>query len=250
MSYPNYKNKHKEEALFHPRDFVKYRNFNKKDFPKKVIITYQSSALRYFKRKYKGKYKERKIHSQYSIYILRKNNTGLVKMNGIGAPHAVTNFEELIGLGARTFVNIGTAGGLQHEGVFLCDKAIRDEGTSYHYQPHGKYSYPDIKLTESLGRSIKKQRLNYEKSTTWTIDAPYRETKKEIKHYKKLGVTTVEMEASALFAVAKYRHAKIASAFVVSDTLIKEWKPKFHHINVVKTQNKLIDAAIDCLKNN
>ena len=54
--------------------------------------------------------------------------------------------EELVALGCRRFVSIGTAGSLQPDlavgDLLVCDRAIRDEGTSYHYQPAARYSYP------------------------------------------------------------------------------------------------------------
>ncbi|MDP3882123.1 MAG: nucleoside phosphorylase [Nanoarchaeota archaeon] len=242
MVFPNFENKHLQEALFSPKDFIKYRKF-KGNFPKKYIITYQSRALNYFRRKYKPK--KHKFYSLLNVYVHK--DIGFVRMTGIGAPNAATVIEELIALGGKTFINVGTAGGLNHEGVFLCDKAIRDEGTSYHYLPHGEEVFPDNKLTEKLGKCIRKQGLEYFKGTTWTIDAPYRETRVEVEHYVKQGVATVEMEASALFAVAKVRKAKIASAFVVSDLLGKKWLPQFHRFNIKKAQNKLIDAAVNCL---
>ena len=86
---------------------------------------------------------------------------------------------------------------------------------------------------------LKKKGLQFFRGVTWTIDAPYRETKAELQHYKKLGISTVEMEASAMFAVAKYRKVKIASAFVVSDILGTKWVPKFHKLDVKRTLNKL-----------
>ncbi len=248
MTFPNYPAKHLEEALFSPEDFLKYKKLNKKDFPSKYVITYQAHALNYFRAKYAGKYDLLKINSNLQVHYLRNQDIGFVKMTGIGAPHAVVVFEELIGLGGKKFINLGTAGGLQHEGVFLCDRAIRDEGTSSHYAAHEKYSYPDESLTKKYGEAIRNQGLTLEKATTWTIDAPYRETKTEVSHYKREGVATVEMEASALFAVAKLRRVKIASAFVVSDILGEKWEPKFHTLNVKSTQNKLIEAAFDCLK--
>jgi len=241
MAYPNLKNKHLQESLFHPLDFIKYRKV-KGNFPKKYIITYQSKAKNYFLKKYKPK--KVKIYSLLTIYIYK--NIGFVKMTGIGAPNAAAVFEELIALGGKEFLNIGTSGGLHHEGIFLCEKALRDEGTSYHYLPDGKFIYPDKDLTEKFRKSIEKNRLEYFKGITWTIDAPYRETKAEVEEYAKGGITNVEMEASALFAVAKYRSIKIASAFIVSDLLGKEWTPKFHRFNIIKAQNKVIDAAVDC----
>lgn len=246
MAYPNFKNKHLEEELFGPHDYCKFRE-RKKQLPKKLIITYQTSVLSYFKRKYKGKYRTLKISSNLHIHIIK--GIGITKMTGIGAPHAAAYLEELICMGVNYFINMGTAGGLKNEGIFLCEKSIRDEGTSYHYLPHRKYSYPDKELTKKLEKSISKKRLNYEKGISWTIDTPYRETKAEIQHYKNEGVATVEMESSALFAVARLRNVRIASAFVVSDILGEKWDPKFHHMNVKKSLNSLLEACIDCLKN-
>jgi len=248
MTYPNFRNKHLEDALINPEDFIHYKEFDKKKFPSKYVITYQSSALRGFRRKYAGKYELLKIYPGFYVHHIKNSDIGFIKMTGIGSPHAVVIFEELISLGAREFINIGTAGGLQHEGVFLCDRAIRDEGASSHYMAHEKYSYPDKGLTEKLARALEESGIVYEKATTWTIDTPYRETKAEINQYKKEGVATVEMEASALFAVAKLRKVKIAAAFVVSDVLGEKWEPKFHHVNVKSMQNKMIDAAMTCLK--
>jgi len=173
---------------------------------------------------------------------------GFMRIRGIGALTATTFVEELIAHGAKEFINMGIAGGLSETGVFLCDKAVRDEGVSHHYLPHGMYSYPDELLSKKLTRSLEKIGIDYQIGSTWTIDVPYRETKTEIAHYKKKGIKTVEMEASALFAVAKIRGAKMASVFVVSDVLGEKWEPQFHKLNLKRTLNKLVDASINCLK--
>jgi len=247
MMFPNFKDKHLEEALFNPEDFIKYSGI-KKHFksilPKKYIIIYDKKFFQRISRKYKLKKIGKILGGQ--VYYFGK--FGVIFMKGIGSPHAVTIFEELISLGGKEFINIGLAGGLQKQGFFLCEKALRDEGTSYHYITHGDFSYPDEKLTERLGKSLDKLNIKYEKAPTWTIDAPYRETKAEISEYKKKGIATVEMEASALFAVAKFRKVKIASAFVVSDVLGEKWEPNFHKIDVKKGLNKLFDSALECLK--
>ncbi|VVB78942.1 Purine nucleoside phosphorylase [uncultured archaeon] len=241
--YPKFKNKHLEEALFNPKDYINYKKYSK-NLPKKYILVYQKKILEDFKKKYNPKKIE--LYSLLTIYLYK--DIGIVRMTGIGSPNAVTVMEELIALGGKTFLNIGAAGGLQNEGIFLCKSALRDEGTSYHYLPHGDFIYPDKNLTKKLGESLSKKGLKYSDGITWTIDAPYRETRAEINHYRKKGICTVEMEASALFAVARLRKVKIASAFVVSDLLVKEWEPKFHTINLKKTLNNLLDSAIDCLK--
>jgi uridine phosphorylase len=242
MVYPNFEEKHLQEALIHPSDFISYKKFKHK-VPKKYIITYRKSAVRSFVRKYKPK--KFKFYSLLDVYVYK--DIGLVGLTGIGSPLAVTVLEDLIALGGKKFINIGTAGGLHNEGIFLCEKALRDEGTSYHYLPHGDFVYPDKALTHKLGICLKKQELQFSLGSTWTIDAPYRETKAEVERYAKQGISTVEMEASALFAVAQYRKVKIASAFVVSDVLGRKWLPKFHHFDVRTGHRKLIDAAVECL---
>jgi uridine phosphorylase len=244
MSYPKFKNKHLMEALFEPSHYITYRNLPR-NLPKKFIFVYQKSAKNYILRKYKPK---KTVLKNVTYYWYK--DICFVKFEGIGAPNAHVVFEELIAMGGRIFLNIGTAGGLRKWGTFLCSKALRDEGTSYHYLPHGHFTFPDKKLTIKLGKSMKKMGIDYSNGITWTLDAPYRETKKEIKYYAKKGIDTVEMETSALFAVAKFRKVKIASAFVISDLLVEKWDPKFHKKEIKKQLYRLIDAAVRCLHDN
>jgi purine-nucleoside phosphorylase len=59
------------------------------------------------------------------------------------------------------------------------------------------------------------------------------------------------MEASALFAVAKVRKVRIASAFVVSDILgEKKWNPQFDATHTKQKLKKLVDVAVDCFQSN
>jgi uridine phosphorylase len=245
MAYPNFKNKHLEKSLFSPEDYFRKKHLKKlSKKPEKYILVYYPYLLNFFKRKYKPK----RIDINAYITIYQYKDIAVVRMTGAGAPNAAMVMEDLIALGGKDFLNIGSAGGLHDFGFFLCDKAIRDEGTSYHYLPHGKYLYPDKHLTEKLAKAMEKHKLKFQKGCTWTIDAPYRETVTEIKHYRNEGVKTVEMEASALFAVASIRKVKIASAFMVSDVLGNEkWNPQFNAKHVKQKLKKLVDVAVDCL---
>ena len=249
MAFPNFKNKHLEEALFHPEEFIAYKKIEISHLPKKYLLIYDKKLLARLLRKYKLRPDNKLNRVLAHVRSYTYKDISIIKINGIGSPHAVTVFEELIALGGKLFISIGTAGGLQQEGIFLCEKAIRDEGTSSHYEAHEKYAYPDKILTDNLEKSLKYKGLNFKRSTSWTIDAPYRETKAEIKQYKEEGVATVDMEASALFAVARLRKVKIASAFIVSDVLGEKWEPKFHHFNTKKGLNDLVEASLHCLSN-
>jgi len=145
MAYPNFKNKHLEEALFSPEDFLDFAYKSRNKFPRKWVLIFQRSVEKYITRNFKLK-KHKEHHLAGNLYIHR--GIGFFKVGGIGSPHAVTVLEELIGLGGKEFILIGTAGGLQDFGIFLCNKAVRDEGTSYHYIPKGKYSYPNERLSK------------------------------------------------------------------------------------------------------
>ncbi len=245
MVYPQFNNKHQQKALFNAHTFVAWKKTKKKigvRFPPKWIIIFDRKLLARFKRKH-SKAKKINIASAMETYVLP--HMGIVRMTGIGSPHAVTVFEELIALGGKEFIVIGTAGGLDQYGIFLCTKAVRDEGTSFHYIPHGLFAYPDEKLTKKLANGLTRANMPFENGPTWTIDAPYRETIAELHHYSKMGVKTVEMEASALFTVAKLRKVKIAAAFAVSDVLQEEkWDPQFDQKYLKNNLDSLLNAAI------
>jgi len=178
---------------------------------------------------------------------------------GIGAPAATMVLEALIALGVRRVVSIGTAGCLQRGVVIgdlvLCTEAVRDEGVSHHYLPPDTPARPTPALTEMLRAALMAGRgagsgsgsdveTALHAGPTWTIDAPFRETVEEARHYQALGVETVEMEAAALFAVAAHRGVEIASAFVVSDSLAElVWTPRFHDPAVDRGLDALYAAA-------
>ncbi len=236
MPLPNFKKKHLYSALFTPQDFLNYLKkigkYPRFKPPDGVIFCYSNRLLKGAVKDFKGR--EVKWPGT-SFYIFRKNKKriGLVGNFGIGAPVAVALLEELIAFGVNNFISIGEAGTLQPNlnvgDIVLCTKALRDEGCSYHYLPPSKYAFPDKKLTSELEKTLKEMNIPFVKGPTWTIDTPYRETKAEVEKYKKEGVLTVEMEASALFAVGKVRKVKVASLFTISDHLGElSWEPKFH----------------------
>jgi len=138
---------------------------------------------------------------------------------GIGAPAVVAILEVLIVLGVQRFVSLGTAGGLQPRqtpgDAVLISATVRDEGTSYHYLPADASADPDPDLTARLADAMHAGGIRFESGASWTIDAPYRQTKGEIARYRQDGLLTVEMEASALFAVGALRRVPIASVVVI-----------------------------------
>ena len=91
----------------------------------------------------------------------------------------------------------------------LIEKALRDEGTSYHYLPPSTFSFLNIDLKEKLDGAFNDPTIKIFIGSTWTTDAPYRETEEAINRYKYMGLHAVEMEASALYAFAEARNRKV-----------------------------------------
>lgn len=253
MSFPNVKNKHLANPLFSPSDFIKYMVDNNllPDFkiPRGILLIYS--------RKLVAKIIENRKVDKIDLfmgdfYVLQDEDVGIFQ-GGIGAPGISTVMEEAIALGAKKFVSIGTAGGLQKSlklgDVVLCTKAIRDEGVSHHYLLPAKYVEVSSQLLNSLRKSLANGGLNFVEGPTWTIDAPYRETIDELKAYQEEGVMTVEMEASALAAVAQFRKVEFATAFVISDLLGElVWSPQFQTPEVLGNLTKIANLAIELLK--
>ena len=72
----------------------------------------------------------------------------------------------------------------------------------------------------------------------------FRETKKELEYYRKKGILTVEMEASALFAVAKARSVRASAAFAISDLLVERSSTEtYDELKLIKGYENLLKVA-------
>lgn len=155
----------------------------------------------------------------------------------IGAPYATMLLESLIAKGARKIFVIGWCGAVTDQlkvgDIILPDKAIVDEGTSANYKILDKklpVSTPDQMLTAQLSDHLIAKDIKCQKTTIWTTDAIYRETKNKVAYFRDLGAQAVEMECSALFSVAQYRNVQIAGLLIVSDSVAsKDWDPGFRN---------------------
>jgi len=255
MPFPNFKNKHLKDSVFSPKDFILYKKLlgqlPKGRPPEGVIICYDRKLMQNIVEKQKAK-KLNFFMGDFYLLPETKNKLGIIGNFGIGSSVSAIVLEELIACGIKKFVTIGAAGALNRHleigDIVLPDRAIRDEGTSHHYFKYAKYSYPSKKTFTKIKKLLDKSGKKYFTGTTWTIDSPYRETVAEVRHYQKEGVLTVEMEASAMFAVAKYRNAEIGALFVISDSLAElEWKPRFHTKKFKKSLENIFKIAVSSL---
>lgn len=171
---------------------------------------------------------------------------------GIGAPLIASFAEELIAWGVKRLISLAWVGALQPElnpgDIVVCERAMRDEGTSHHYLPAAKYAQASERLVGELVASLASAGVVAASTTSWTTDAPYRETKAEVKKYQAEGVATVEMEAAALFTVATVRNVEAAAIFVVGDSLADlEWRGPRDLASIERGLETAYTAAISTL---
>lgn len=141
----------------------------------------------------------------------------------IGASFAVLVAEELFASGCQLLVSISSAGQIvparQPPYFVLIERALRDEGTSYHYLPASRFSRMDPSLLSQLKGSLLGPASQTLVGATWTTDAPFRETAAEIDEYRSMGLLAVEMEASALYAFSEARGKKVVCIAYVTNSM-------------------------------
>ncbi len=147
---------------------------------------------------------------------------GVVGM-AVGAPFAVLVAEQLAASGAELVISITSAGQISPLGTLPCfvliDRALRDEGTSVHYLPPGRWSHLDETLTAKLDGTFAALPEPVLTGSSWTTDAPYRETATAIAAAEQEGIACVEMEAAALYAYATARHRPVVCLAHITNTM-------------------------------
>ena len=149
-----------------------------------------------------------------------------VTSTGIGGPSAAIAMEELVALGAHTFLRIGTCGGMQPElvpgALIIPTGAIRMEGTSQEYMPLAFPAVPDFGLTEHLVCAARAAAYDYHTGVVQCKDSFYGQHSPETmpvaptllqnwQAWKAAGTLASEMESAALFTVAAARHVRCAT---------------------------------------
>jgi uridine phosphorylase len=168
----------------------------------------------------------------------------------LGAPQAVMVLEKLVALGVERLVAVGWCGSLQPHvkigDVVVPMGSFSEEGTSTHYPIEEPLPGPSSELLDVLLESIKPLGLTLHKGMIWTTDAPFRETASKVIGFRERGALAVEMEASALFTVSRFRKVDTALMLVVSDELSSlKWVHGFRENRFVETRQILIRSTLN-----
>jgi purine-nucleoside phosphorylase len=163
-------------------------------------------------------------HTEMLAFDLAGERVGIVGC-AVGAPFAVLVAEQMFASGCRLLLSITSAGRiaseLPEEAFFvLIDKALRDEGTSYHYlPPDDRFAHADPGLAELAAHALAATGLLTLRGAVWTTDAPFRETALAISAAAKDDMLAVEMEAAALYAFASARQVPVICLAYVTNRM-------------------------------
>jgi uridine phosphorylase len=209
---------HTAPSVFRPEALIREARRQKElphvAVPEVCVLDPDGDVVRHLKRTGAGR-----THKGWACYhtdllTFELDGVGEVGIIGcaVGAPFAVLVSEQLFASGCRLLVSVTSAGQITDNGptpyFVLIDRALRDEGTSYHYLPPATFAEaPDTTLLARIEDALSGlSGIIVHRGATWTTDAPYRETEAAIASARGLGALAVEMEAAALYAFAAATH--------------------------------------------
>lgn len=231
----------------------KRKNGHLKEFlpPKMIIVCYQRSTLEHLLKHVPN---VRMSDSFSDLYLIDDGNIGILGGWGFGAPALSVKMEQLIALGTKKFIAMGTAGTLMNRhkiGDFIiAPKALAEDGVAHLYLKDQPFAVADERLFSSWNAFTKKHSLpNFHQAAAWSFSALFRETPDDVSRVTQQGYDVVEMETSTLYAIGSDKGAQTLSLFVISDAITQEsWTPHIKETIVRDNLNKLAEWALEFSK--
>lgn len=228
-SFPILENKNPEApSVFEPaallREARRQKSLSAADVPPVCILDPDGDIVRRLKRSGEATRSESWpcYHTDLFCFRLAGQTAGIIGC-AVGAPFAVLVAEELFACGCRFLISLTSAGQIVAAGrppyFVVIDRALRDEGTSYHYAAPGAFAEADPRLVSAAVQAVKDAGLQAYAGASWTTDAPFRETSAAVAAARDKGVLAVEMEAAALYAFARARDKAVLCLAHVTNTM-------------------------------
>jgi uridine phosphorylase len=212
---------HGAPSVFRPeallREARRQKGLTQLDVPEVCVLDPDGDIVRHLKRTGLGRLHEGWACYHTELISFDLDGFGKVGIVGcvVGASFAVLVAEQLFASGCKLLVSVTSAGQITDHGptpyFVLIDRALRDEGTSYHYLPPSIFAEaPEPALLVPIEHALSQlEGVVVHRGSTWTTDAPYRETESAIEAAHAQGVLAVEMEAAALYAFAAATHRSV-----------------------------------------
>jgi purine-nucleoside phosphorylase len=172
-----------------------------------------------------------------------------VQTSGMGTPSLSIVVEELLRLGARKLIRVGTCGGiapgLQTGDLVIATAACPVDGATRTYL-HGEPYAPaaDFDLTRALVDAAAAAGVEAQTGLVASVDVFYNTDDDYAVRWRDRGVLAFEMEASALFFLAARAGVQAACALTVSDVLGEDVTTEESYLPLEEL-DRAIDRMID-----
>jgi len=191
-------------------------------------------------------------HGDHEVHVVEHLGKRIAVFNpGVGAPAAATSLEDIIGLGATKIIGCGGAGivkqGFDVGHIIVPTGAVRDEGTSHHYQPVDVAVVPHPLAVDAIDAELSDAGVPHDKGLTWTTDAIFRETPEKVARRREQGCISVEMEASAMFAVAMFRGAVYGQLLYAGDDVSAQKWDHRHWEKQTSVRERVLELALNAV---
>lgn len=215
-----------EDIIIHP-----CKAKREKDIPGNGLLLVTPAEVQYGQKLLEERGGKRQFIYGASLTI-SEDGTFFIAGPAVGAPIAAMVMEKLIALGAKRLIMFGWCGAVDKElvvgDVVIGRAPVSGEGTSRYYQTI-EPALPSASLVTAIGEKLGQAGIEYTDRNVWSTDAPYREDRIYLeKLHDNADVCCVDMEYSALCAVAAFRGVAFAGVFLVSDELYqRKWMPGY-----------------------
>ena len=195
------------------------------ELPKKCVFAFLGEYISEYARKAEAvKVSEfLSMTKRYPIYVLKYKGEDITLCEApVGSAASTQILDWLIGYGVSEIISAGSCGALEKfpESTFLVpSKALRDEGTSYHYAPPSRFIQISDRARRAIEKTVIEHGMKYQEVITWSTDGFFRETKEKVAYRKSEGCSVVEMECSALAACSAFRGATWGMILYTADSL-------------------------------
>lgn len=171
------------------------------------------------------------VHSNPIYEVEYKGKRFAMFKSMVGESLCVGQYEDIIAMGSKRLILLGNCGVLDKKiedcGIIIPTKAIRDEGTSYHYAEPRDTINVNHKYRDAFKEVLKEFGYPYVEGITWTTDACYRETRDKVNKRKEMGAVCVEMECAGMQALCDFRGTEFFQFFYAGDNLDhSSWDPR------------------------
>jgi uridine phosphorylase len=237
----------KERAVIEPEDF-----FPTADFPQRCVVTFfrkevcsrhKKNLIRILREKYF-------IISNEPVYILEKKSVKIaVVILPVGAAAAAAVLEGLISGGCSKIIGCGYAGVLDPSipkgALIIPDSAAACEGLTGNYFKARQITMAHPEALSAMSTSCQSREIYHRHGSVWTTDALFREMPQKIEEMRNRGIIAVDMETSALYAVAEFRDVVMGMMlYALDDVASGRWNRRITEKALI-TEGAAFDAAVD-----